>query len=575
MCVSNSTLPLSAVFFLPAAATTLHSRCGVIYHQRSIHKKRSGAEVNRKRLRAAIIATLFLLECPIFGGSATWSVNPTSGDWNTAANWTPPTVPNDPSDIATFASSSLTEISISQRTVLLEMVFNSGASAYHFTIQRSGDFGFYGAGLQNNSGAVQLFDVLATDTASDYTYLTFPPGSTAGSNVVITTHGADFADGANPGVTQLFNASAGSATLINNGGLASGARGGEVDFLSQLGQGSHAGNATIINNPGTVAGALGGRSFFLSGSADNAVITSEGATVSGALGGITQFLNNTGAGSATLIANAGTHGGEGGVIQFEDFSFAPNARFEVFGNGRRDISLVDPGSLRIGSLEGDGQVFLGTSQLSVGATNLDTTFSGVIHDSGSLEKIGNASFTLTGANVYTGGTTVSSGTLVVGNVTGSATGTGAVAVNSGTLGGNGIIAGSVTVGTGSGNGAFLAPAHGGNQQLTLTIQSTLTLNSDSTYTYTFKAKRNRFKIDKVIANGVTINSGATINLSGTTQGQLTQGMVLTLIKNTDATPINGTFSNLPDGGIVTIDGNNLQASYTGGDGNDLTLTVVP
>jgi hypothetical protein len=52
-------------------------------------------------------------------------------------------------------------------------------------------------------------------------------------------------------------------------------------------------------------------------------------------------------------------------------------------------------------------------------------------------------------------------------------------------------------------------------------------------------------------------------------------MVLTLISNTSADPISGKFSNLPDGSIVTINGNNFQASYEGGDGNDLTLTVVP
>jgi hypothetical protein len=79
----------------------------------------------------------------------------------------------------------------------------------------------------------------------------------------------------------------------------------------------------------------------------------------------------------------------------------------------------------------------------------------------------------------------------------------------------------------------------------------------------------------VIANGVTINSGAMIALIGHTMGILTQGMVLTLISNTSANPISGTFSNLPDGSIVTINGNNFQASYSGGDGNDLTLTVVP
>jgi len=53
------------------------------------------------------------------------------------------------------------------------------------------------------------------------------------------------------------------------------------------------------------------------------------------------------------------------------------------------------------------------------------------------------------------------------------------------------------------------------------------------------------------------------------------GTVLPVISNTSANPISGAFSNLPDGGIVVVNGNNLQADYQGGDGNDLTLTVVP
>ena len=36
-----------------------------------------------------------------------------------------------------------------------------------------------------------------------------------------------------------------------------------------------------------------------------------------------------------------------------------------------------------------------------------------------------------------------------------------------------------------------------------------------------------------------------------------------------------TFSNLADGSTVTLGINKLQVSYSGGDGNDLTLTVVP
>jgi hypothetical protein len=64
-------------------------------------------------------------------------------------------------------------------------------------------------------------------------------------------------------------------------------------------------------------------------------------------------------------------------------------------------------------------------------------------------------------------------------------------------------------------------------------------------------------------------------LIGQTQGTLNQGLVLTVIDNSAPTPIAGTFSNLPDGAIVNMNGNNLQASYEGGDGNDLILTVVP
>jgi len=139
----------------------------------------------------------------------------------------------------------------------------------------------------------------------------------------------------------------------------------------------------------------------------------------------------------------------------------------------------------------------------------------------------------------------------------------------------GFILGVLQSGTAAGTGAFLAPAVGSNVQATLMIQSALTFNADATYTYTFRKNRNGTRTDQVIANGVTINSGAMIALSGHTSVPLRQGLVLTLISNTSASPISGTFSNLPDGGIVTVNGNNLQASYSGGDGNDLMLTVVP
>ena len=78
-----------------------------------------------------------------------------------------------------------------------------------------------------------------------------------------------------------------------------------------------------------------------------------------------------------------------------------------------------------------------------------------------------------------------------------------------------------------------------------------------------------------MAGGVTIQSGATFSLRATIRGSLAAGTVFTAISNTSTNPISGSFSNLADGAIVNVNGNNLQASYHGGDGNDLTLTVVP
>jgi hypothetical protein len=130
----------------------------------------------------------------------------------------------------------------------------------------------------------------------------------------------------------------------------------------------------------------------------------------------------------------------------------------------------------------------------------------------------------------------------------------------------------VTVGTGSGSGAILLPGNSAAKPGTITISSTLTFNSDATYKCVLK--RTTAKATKVVAEGVTI-SGAQFSFADLGSATLTAGTVFTVIDNTAATAIAGTFSNLADGSTFTSKGNNFQASYTGGDGNDLTLTVVP
>ena len=539
-------------------------------------------------LSCAMVVTLSLGALnAVYADSATWSMTPISSDWSTAANWTPNTVPNGPDDIATFGLSHHTGVFVSTDIEVNELIFSPGASP--FNINADGDMVLTvsGIGITNDSGIAQNFvfptfaGIVLTNnaTAGDMTFFTLKGG-----------HGQK-----NSGGFASFDdaASAGNGTFVLEPVETPDAyRGGSVSFRGN----STAGNGTFTLQPTSFlsidenASAANG-TFIVDGGlilfgGDGAPTPTAGNGLFIINSGGVTFYEGSSAGNATLIANPGTNGGEGGRISFENLADdGGEARIELFGNGTLDIEFG--GFVSVGSIEGDGIVFLGKKELITGSNDLSTTFSGTIQDSGDhsfpgfLEKIGNGTLTLRGENTYLGGTTIEGGKLVVFNSTGSGTGTGPVNVNRGKLGGSGIIAGTTTIGTGSGTGAFLAPAAGQatSQPATLTIQSALTFNADATYSCTFKAEQTRngtrVKTTMVIGNGVTINSGATIELIGHITGALTQGTVLTLISNTSADPISGTFSNLLDGSIVTINGNNFQVSYSGGDGNDLTLTVIP
>jgi hypothetical protein len=73
---------------------------------------------------------------------------------------------------------------------------------------------------------------------------------------------------------------------------------------------------------------------------------------------------------------------------------------------------------------------------------------------------------------------------------------------------------------------------------------------------------------------VTLNPGATLTLAFVGSGTVPVGTVYTLIANDGSDAVVGTFAGLPQGKIFTANGQFWQISYTGGDGNDVTLQAV-
>jgi fibronectin-binding autotransporter adhesin len=173
----------------------------------------------------------------------------------------------------------------------------------------------------------------------------------------------------------------------------------------------------------------------------------------------------------------------------------------------------------LGDLAGNGLVTNnsgGTGLTLVGGGT--TTFSGTINGTSRLIVNKSAgSISLTGGNLYSGGTTVSAGKLLANNVSGSATGVGAVIVNgTGTLGGAGSIGGLITVSA----GGAVAP---GNSIGTLTANGGLLLGTGSVLNFELDTVSGSDVSDQVnvtAAGGLTINGG-TLNL--TNAGAMTAG----------------------------------------------------
>ena len=329
---------------------------------------------------------------------ATWTGG-VSGDLSDPANWVGGVVPT---GMAYFGASSNTSLSSSIDGILIMRgwTFEASAPNYSYNVTFPALTLLDGVGIVNKGGSTVTLN-------NDY-FLTFSRAATAG-NAVINNSGngsVSFESGAMADHATINNlTSTGVVSFNNNSGL---------------------GNATILNN-GTleIAGS----------SAENAGITNNH---------IVNFFGTGTGGNATIQNNGG------GVVNFEGFSTGGNAVIANNAGAVVDFSgssgLNNDHKLSIGAIPGDGNVYLGSNELSIGGTNQDITLSSVFSDcgasgndcqntgatGGSLVKVGAGTLTIANTNTYTGGTTVSAGKLQIGNATTAGRIVGDITVGSGT-----------------------------------------------------------------------------------------------------------------------------------------------
>lgn len=300
------------------------------------------AIVPRTATAVAILSILLSISTSL-AGSATWKGNPTSGDWNTATNWTPQTVPNAVDAIATFQSSNVTSISTSAVTNVGGIVFGTNASP--FTITPGHDFLINGSGITNNSGITQQF--VSTYPA----VISFLNSASFVGRISFTVDG---------GSKVQFNdtATAAGAILIANGGSAGG-KGGLIDFRGHS-QGYYALTKLFGNGTLAIDQHAAGTVVIASLEGNGIVVLGANRLNVGTNGLSTTFSGRikdgpTGAGGSLMksgrilltLTNANTY--TGGTIIKQGQFFANNSTGSATGSGPVQVNGY-------GYLRGDGTI---------------------------------------------------------------------------------------------------------------------------------------------------------------------------------------------------------------------------
>ncbi|WPB83456.1 autotransporter-associated beta strand repeat-containing protein [Sediminicoccus rosea] len=242
----------------------------------------------------------------------------------------------------------------------------------------------------------------------------FEGNSTAGTATITN---AALAVDSSPISRLVFQdqAGMGAATIISQGGARS--RSGTGNTVELYGDAT-AGTARINLGGSSSFGPGSQMALYGNATAANATIRVEAADPAArpaaiAGGGWLLFRDDSTAGTAQITALGGVNGRAGGLVQFQGNQDAAQASLRLEGNATLDLRAFQGSSFRLGTLSGDGELWLGGKTLRLGGNNADQAFGGVLGADGAggtLAKEGSATLTLTGASRL-GAVQVAQGTL--------------------------------------------------------------------------------------------------------------------------------------------------------------------
>ena len=296
------------------------------------------------------------------------------------------------------------------------------------------------------------------------------------------------------------------------------------------------------------------------------------------------FNPATGGATPDVIFNQSTNGTFAGLISGNGNLLLNAASGDVgqliltANNSYSGTTTIDAGELQVGNGGSTGSLGNGaiTDNGSLAfdlGSGSSTTVLGAISGGGSFDQIGSGTTILDGVNTYTGGTTVSAGTLEIGDAThGNASIAGNVTVDSsGTLRGHGTIGGNALIDS----GGILAP---GGSIGTLTINGTLTAAQGSLMDFAFGAPAAAPNTFTSFGTGDSVSVGGNLSLNGATlnvtdAGGMGAGLYNLFTYGGSLTETNGGISlgTTPTGSTLSIQNLSSQKQINLIDSTGLTL----